>query len=455
MRKGRFSRSAADVAQRFSESVSFDSRLYRHDIAGSIAHAEALAAAKILTGAEFEQIRNGLKEIEQEVDSGKFQWDTALEDVHMNIEAALTKRIGAAGAKLHTGRSRNDQVALDLRLYVKAEIGSVNGSIRGLQRVLLDLSTRHRDILMPGYTHLQRAQPIFLAHYLLAHIEALERDSTRLDDCLKRTDVLPLGSGALAGSTIILDRNLIAKQLGFSTVSQNSLDAVGDRDFITEFLFCLAMIGMHFSRLGEDLVLWSTTEFGFIEFSDSFSTGSSLMPQKKNPDMAELARGKTGRLYGNLISVLTMLKSLPSSYNRDLQEDKEPLFDSVDTVRGALEVFVEMLPEIQVNRTRMEAAANDPALFATDLAEFLVGKGVPFREAYDTVGKLVARARDLGVSLNQLPAAELQKVSPALDKDAQSIFDARISLAKRTAPGAPSPKNIADRIAYWRQHLAN
>lgn len=453
MRKGRFRHPAADLARRFSESVSFDSRLYHHDINGSIAHAEALAGAKILTGAEFEQIRNGLKEIEQEIDSGKFQWDPALEDVHMNIEAALTNRIGAAGAKLHTGRSRNDQVALDLRLYVKAEIGEVNGSIRALQRVLLDLSTRHHDILMPGYTHLQRAQPIFLAHYLLAHIEALERDNTRLDDCLKRTDVLPLGSGALAGSTIILDRNLIAKQLGFSTVSQNSLDAVGDRDFISEFLFCLAMIGMHFSRLGEDLVLWSTTEFGFIEFSESFSTGSSLMPQKKNPDMAELARGKTGRLYGNLISVLTMLKSLPSSYNRDLQEDKEPLFDSVDTVRGALEVFVEMLPEIQVNRTQMEAAANDPALFATDLSEFLVGKGVPFREAYDAVGKLVARATELGVPLNQLPLEEMQKLAPGFNAEVQNIFDPRASLAKRTAPGAPSPKNIADRIAHWERHF--
>lgn len=453
MRKGRFQQPAAELAQRFSQSVSFDHRLFRHDIAGSIAHAEALAAAGIISDEEFEQIGNALHDIGQEIESGKFPWDQALEDLHMNIEAALTNRIGAAGAKLHTARSRNDQIALDLRLYVKAEIDEVNRAIQALQRALLQLAAQHAKAVMPGYTHLQRAQPIFFSHYLLAHIEALARDASRLNDCLARTDVLPLGSGALAGSTIVLDRGLIAERLGFAAVSQNSLDAVGDRDFVCEFLFDLAMIGMHLSRLSEDLVLWSTTEFGFLQFSDAFSTGSSLMPQKKNPDMAELARGKTGRLYGNLVSMMTTLKGLPSSYNRDLQEDKEALFDSVDTVRAALEVFAAMLPEVKLNPERMESAANDPALLATDLAEHLVGKGLPFRDAYDLIGKLVARAGELGLPLNQMPVSELKQMSPMLGQDLSAIFDARASLAKRTAPGAPSPQNVAARIEYWRKQL--
>src|SRR5213083_1390960 len=362
MRKGRLSQPAAGLAQRYSESVSLDWRLYRHDIAGSIAHAAALARARIITPDERQQIENGLRGIKKEIESGKFEWDTSLEDVHMNIEAALTKRIGAAGAKLHTARSRNDQVALDLRLYVTAEIAELGAGLRSLQTALLDLAEQHVDVVMPGYTHLQRAQPIFLAHYLLAQIEAFARDAERLRDCNARTDVLPLGSGAIAGSTIVLDRELIARELGFSRVSQNSLDAVSDRDFVCEFLFCLAVIGLHLSRLSEDLILWSTSEFGFLEFSDAFCTGSSLMPQKRNPDMAELTRGKTGRLYGNLMSILTTLKALRSSYNRDIQEDKKGLFDSVDTTKTALEVFAAMLPELRVNRERMENAARDPGL---------------------------------------------------------------------------------------------
>jgi argininosuccinate lyase len=453
MRKGRFNQPASELAQRFGESVSFDRRLYHHDIAGSIAHAEALAAAGIINSAELDQIRQGLLEIEQEIQNGKFQWDPCLEDLHMNIEAALTSRIGPAGAKLHTGRSRNDQIALDLRLYVKDEIAAVKRGLRAVQKALLELAVEHINVAMPGYTHLQRAQPVFFPHYLLAHIEALARDSSRLDDCLARTNVLPLGSGALAGSTIVLDRQLIANRLGFVGVTQNSIDAVGDRDFTCEFLFCLAMIGMHFSRLSEDLILWSTTEFGFIEFSDSFATGSSLMPQKKNPDMVELARGKTGRLYGNLISVLTTLKGLPSSYSRDLQEDKEALFDSTDTIRAALDVFAAMLPELRVDRAKMEAAANDPALLATDLAEHLVGKGVPFREAHEITGRLVARATELKIPLDQLSFSQMQEISPHLGDDTRGVFDARLALAKRTAPGAPSPENIRARIEHWRAQL--
>jgi argininosuccinate lyase len=453
MRKGRFEKAASETAQLYSESVSIDWRLYAHDIKGSLAHAAALAAAGILTKEEQEQIRAGLTVIEAEIAAGDFRWERALEDVHMNIEAALTKRIGAAGAKLHTARSRNDQVALDLRLYVKAEAAEVCARLRALQRVLVDLAERYQRVLLPGYTHLQRAQPISLAHYFLAHTEALERDYSRVFAAAERADVLPLGAGALAGSTIVLDRELIARQLGFSELSQNSLDAVSDRDFACEFLFVLAMIGLHLSRFSEDLILWSTSEFGFITFSDAFSTGSSLMPQKKNPDMAELTRGKTGRLYGNLVALLTTMKGLPASYNRDLQEDKRPLFDSVDTIREALDAFAAMLPEVTVHADRMEAAAADPNLLATDLAEYLVKKGMPFRDAHEAVGRLVAHAAALSVPLDQLPADERQKISPLLQDDIATIFDARHSLAQRTAIGAPSPENVAAQIARWRALL--
>jgi len=446
MRQGRFKEPAAELAQRYTESVSFDWRLYRHDIAGSRAHVAALAAAGIISADERAKIDNELRAIEKEIDARKFQWDPALEDVHMNIESALTKGIGAAGAKLHTARSRNDQIALDLRLYVRAEIIEIVSRLRSLQSALLDLAEQHVDVMMPGYTHLQRAQPILFPHYLLGQIEAFARDADRLRDCEKRVDVLPLGSGALAGSTIVLDRQLIARELGFSQVSQNSLDAVSDRDFICEFLFCLAMIGLHLSRLSEDLILWSTTEFGFVEFGDAFATGSSLMPQKKNPDIAELTRGKTGRLYGNLMSILTTLKGLPSSYNRDLQEDKHALFDSVDTVRAALQVVAAMLPELKINRARMEAAASDVNLLATDLAEYLVKKGKPFREAHEIVGKLVAQAAEKKIALDQMSV-------PDLDVDLAKILNARKSLAQRQGIGAPSPENVKAQIKHWRASL--
>ena len=449
MRTERFSFPAAEVAQRYSESVSFDRRLYRHDIAGSIAHASALASAGILAADEFEMIARGLREIENEIAAGTFVWDTSLEDVHMNIEAALTKRIGAAGAKLHTARSRNDQVALDLRLYVREEIGEIISRLRALQNALLLLAQKHCEVLMPGYTHLQRAQPIYFAHYLFAQLEAFERDHERLRDTRHRADVMPLGSGALAGSTIALDREAIAKALGFQRVTQNSVDAVSDRDFVADFLYSLAMIGIHLSRFSEDLIIWSTTEFGFIELSDAFATGSSLMPQKKNPDMAELTRGKCGRLIGNLVSLLTILKGLPSSYNRDLQEDKEALFDSVDTVRGALELFSAMLPELTINRERMESLANDPQLLATDLAEYLVGKGVPFREAHAIVGKLAASGKQLDALSND----EFRAASNAFAEDVREVFDVRKALQRRSATGTPSPENIARQIARWRELL--
>jgi argininosuccinate lyase len=453
MRQGRFDKPANETAQLYSESVSIDWRLYPHDIKGSLAHAAALASAGILTKEEHEQIEAALTVIEAEIKAGDFRWERSLEDVHMNIEAALTKRVGAAGAKLHTARSRNDQVALDLRLYVKAEAAEVCTRLRALQSTLLKLAERYQAVIMPGYTHLQRAQPILLGHYFLAHLETLERDHARVIDCARRADVLPLGSGAIAGSTIVLDRELIARELGFSKVSQNSLDAVGDRDFVAEFLFDLAMIGMHLSRLSEELILWSTTEFGFITFSDAFSTGSSLMPQKKNPDMAELTRGKTGRLYGNLIALLTTLKGLPSSYQRDLQEDKGPLFDSVTTIKDALQVFAAMLPDLTINIGRMESAADDPNLLATDLAEYLVKKGMPFREAHEAVGKLVARAAATKVGLNNVSLLDMQEISKLFEGDVLKVFDVRGSLAKRSATGAPSPENVAAQIARWKSLL--
>jgi argininosuccinate lyase len=453
MRRGRFDEPANETAQLYSESVSIDWRLYPHDIKGSLAHANALATAGILSKEEHEKIEAALTVIEAEIKAGDFRWERALEDVHMNIEAALTKRIGAAGAKLHTARSRNDQVALDLRLYVKAEAAEICARLRGLQRALLKLAESYQATVMPGYTHLQRAQPIVLGHYFLAHLEAFERDHGRIIDCAGRADVLPLGSGAIAGSTIVLDREAIARELEFSKLSQNSLDAVGDRDFVAEFLFGLAMIGMHLSRLSEELILWSTSEFGFITFSDAFSTGSSLMPQKKNPDLAELTRGKTGRLYGNLVAMLTMLKGLPASYNRDLQEDKGPLFDSVTTVKDALQTFAAMLPELTVHTGRLESAADDPNLLATDLAEYLVKKGMPFREAHEAVGKMVARALAAKRTLNNISLLEMQEISPLFQDDVLKVFDVRASLAKRTAAGAPSPENVAAQIARWKSLL--
>jgi len=454
MRKGRFRKSLARSAARFSESISFDRRLYRHDITGSVAHAAALARAGIISAAEQKKIQSALREIEKEIASGGFEWDESLEDIHMNIESALTRKIGYAGAKLHTARSRNDQIALDVRLYVKEEIKRTAARLKKLQKAFLTLAGKYVDLVMPGYTHLQRAQPILFAHYLLGQVEGFARDAARLDDCLQRTDVLPLGSGALAGSTIVLDRELIARELGFNRVSQNSLDAVSDRDFVAEFIFCLAMIGMHLSRFSEDLIIWSTSEFGFVAISESFSTGSSLMPQKKNPDMAELARGKTGRLFGNLMSILTTLKALPSSYNRDLQEDKEMLFDSVDTISAALDVFVEMLPELKFDRERMKAAAADPQLLATDLAEYLVKKGTPFREAHEIVGRIVSAGISKRQKLNEIALAQLRKFSRQFDADVVKVLDVRRSLAARTAVGAPSPKNVKEQIKHWRKELA-
>ncbi|MFM8232139.1 MAG: argininosuccinate lyase [Chthoniobacterales bacterium] len=451
---GRFSKDPSARLRAYGESVSFDRRLALHDIAGSKAHAAALRRAGLITPKELKAIHRGLDAIAREIRAGKFKWREELEDVHMNVEAALTKKIGAPGAKLHTARSRNDQVATDLRLWMRDESKTLIGSVRTLQKALVSLALRAGDAVMPGYTHLQRAQPVLAAHHLLAYVEMLDRDAGRLADAAKRADVLPLGSGALAGSTIALDRAFIARQLGFSAVSQNSMDAVSDRDFACEFLSACAITGMHLSRLCEDTVLWASSEFGFLKLSDAHTTGSSLMPQKKNPDIAELARGKTGRLYGNLVSLLTTLKGLPLSYNRDLQEDKEPVFDSADTLGASLEILAEMFAAAKWDKKRMGEAADDALLVATDWADYLVRKKLPFREAHAVVGKLVALTLQHGITLRELSLKELKSASKLFGSDALRCLDARRSLASRTAEGAPSPRRVAARLAFWRKRLA-
>ncbi len=454
MRHGRFEESMSTLLRDYGESISFDWRLYRQDIRGSIAHARALMNAGFLTREEFSSIESGLAAIGEEINAGTFAFSKDLEDIHMNIEKELTRRIGDAGAKLHTARSRNDQVATDFRLYLRDEIAALRENIRTLQRALIGLAADNEEVLMPGYTHLQRGQPIPLAHHLLAYVEMLERDHGRLVDTAARMDELPLGSGALAGSTLVLDREAMASELGFSRVTQNSLDGVSDRDFALELLSALAIVGMHLSRLSEDVVLWTTAEFGFARLSDRHATGSSLMPQKKNPDIAELTRGKTGRLYGNLFRLLTVLKGLPMTYNRDLQEDKEAVFDSIDTARMALAVTAEMMEALVINREVTTRAAADPALLATDLADELVRKNVPFRKAHDLVGKLAAESAKTGVPLDKLPESLLRELCPDLLPDWAALFDPVRSMKARGATGAPSPQGVAARLAHWRNVLA-
>ena len=458
-RSGRFAGGpAADVAQ-FTESISFDWRLWRHDILGSMAHAEMLHKIGVLKGGEFRDIVRGLDAISQEIKAGKFKWNPALEDVHMNIEAELTRRV-PAGAKLHTARSRNDQVALDMRLWLREEIKELLAEIADLQRSLVLLGERNAEVIIPGYTHLQRAQPVYLAHHLLAYVEMLERDSERLWDCHSRVNICPLGSGAIAGSTLPLKRELVAKLLYFvdangrPQLTQNSMDAVSDRDFVVEFCAAAALQAVHLSRLAEDLILWASAEFGFIKIADAYTTGSSLMPQKKNPDIAELARGKTGRVIGNLVALLTLLKGLPMTYNRDLQEDKERLFDTVDTVRATTRLMAAMLRNTKVNRAACERAANDPALLATDLADYLVRKGMPFRQAHHAVGAVVALAEKNGKALNELSLVEWQSVDKALGRDAMNVFSLKVAMAKRNLIGAPGTKEVAKQLKRWREQLS-
>ena len=457
-RSGRFTGGPADEVARFSESISFDQRLWRQDIQGSAAQAGMLRRIGVLTEAEEAEIRKHLGEIGSEIEAGRFRWRIELEDIHMHIEAELTRRT-PAGAKLHSGRSRNDQVALDLRLWVLAETVALQSEIRDLQSALVRLGSDHSQVLMPGYTHLQRAQPVYFAHHLLAYVEMLERDVGRLADGADRARVCPLGSGALGGSTLPLDRGAVARELGFTDrrgrvrLSQNSMDAVSDRDFAVEFCATGALLAVHLSRLAEDLVLWATTEFGFIRIADAYTTGSSLMPQKKNPDLAELSRGKAARVVGNLMALLTLLKGLPMTYNRDLQEDKERLFDTADTVRATTRILAAMLRNTTVNAAACERAAADPLLLATDLADHLVTQGLPFREAHHVVGQVVALAEQAGRPLTALSLAELRAVHPAFGDAALSALDLRRAMGRRRLVGAPGTGEVRRQLLRWQRQL--
>ena len=457
-RSGRFATGpAADVAG-FTESISFDWRLWRQDIRGSRAHATMLRKIGILTATELGAILRGLDAIAAEISSGKFRWKSELEDVHMNIEAELTRRV-PAGAKLHTGRSRNDQVALDMRLWLRDESGALLAEIQELQLALLDLAERERDVVIPGYTHLQRAQPVYFAHHMLAYMEMLERDRERLEQCAQRLNVCPLGSGALAGSTLPLDRELTARMLGFvdkhgrPLISQNSMDAVSDRDFAVEFCAAAALLAVHLSRLGEDLVLWASSEFNFIRIAEDYTTGSSLMPQKKNPDVAELTRGKSARVIGNLVALLTLLKGLPMTYNRDLQEDKERLFDTSDTVRATVRICAGMLKGVRANRAACLAAAADPSLLATDLADYLVRKGLPFRQAHHAVGALVALGEKLTKPLDRLTLEELKSVRKEFAADALQVLNLKRALARRSLTGSPGTSAVRNQLKQWRKRF--
>lgn len=454
MWKGRFETATSNLVQRYGESISFDWRLYPYDIQGSLAHAEALQRAGVINKKELGEIQRGLKGILADIQAGNFSWKMELEDVHMNIESVLTERIGAAGGKLHTARSRNDQVALDVRLYCRDQTQKIIKLVRGLQRSLVQCAKTYSDIILPGYTHLQRGQPVLFGHHLLAYVEMLERDAERLTDALKRVNVMPLGSGALAGSTIVLDREFVAQKLSFPVVTRNSMDAVSDRDFVAELLFAMALAGVHLSRLSEDIILWVSAEFGFITLSDAHTTGSSLMPQKKNPDVAELTRGKTGRLLGNLVSILTTLKGLPMTYNRDLQEDKERLFDSVDTIQLALEVFAEMIDGMKPKPEAMRAAASDPFLLATDLADYLVLNGVPFRSAHEVIGKLTAYSLKEKRGFPEMTLEEYRQFSPVFREDVFAVLNLETALAARQGIGAPSPANLKAELAAWKKRLS-
>jgi argininosuccinate lyase len=453
MLRGRFQDETAAAMRRLSESVSFDWRLFKFDILGSIAHAKALHKAGLLTVNELAQIETGLLGIEKEIAGGSFEFRPELEDVHMNIEAELTRRIGSAGAKLHTARSRNDQVALDLRLYLRNECTEIRALLIDFQHALIELGRKYSKAVLPGYTHLQRAQPVLLAHHFLAYVEMIERDKERLAGARQRINRMPLGSGAIAGSTIPIDRAYIAQLLDFPELTRNSMDAVSDRDFVAEMLFVLAVVGVHLSRLSEDLILFASSEFKFVKISDAYSTGSSLMPQKKNPDVCELTRGKTGRMIGNLVTLLTVVKGLPMTYNRDLQEDKEAVFDSIDQTKLVLEVYSAMIRELEFDTGTMQHAASDPTLLATDLADYLVLRGLPFRKAHEAIGGLVAYSQKEQRALPALSLEEYRRFSDRFEADVYQVFRLDSAMTKRVAVGAPSAKNVAAELEAWDARL--
>ena len=448
--KGRFAKAASSTAEEFNASIQFDQRLYKQDITGSIAHGKMLAKQGILTGEEASQIEKALLQILAEIEEGKIAFSIEQEDIHMNIESILTERIGPAGKKLHTARSRNDQVAVDIRLYLKEEIQRIQGLLRTLLETLLDLAGKNQDTVMPGYTHLQRAQPVTLAYHLLAYCQMFSRDHQRFADCFKRTDWLPLGSGALAGTTYQTDRGYLAKELDFANICPNAMDAVSDRDFALEFLSCCSITMMHLSRFCEELIIWSSTEFNFIEMDDAFSTGSSIMPQKKNPDMAELIRGKTGRVYGDLMTLLTIMKGLPLAYNKDMQEDKLPVFDAADTLADSLGIFTEMIATIKVNDQIMEKAAKSGFMNATDAADYLVTKGIPFRDCHEIIGRIVLYCVQAGKAIEELTLEELREFSPAFEEDIYEKIDIRACIAAKKSQGSTSPESVRKQLADFK-----
>ncbi len=450
---GRFTESTDAFVEAFTASVSFDQRLYRHDIQGSIAHAKMLQKTGVLTAGEREQIVAGLEQIRREIEQGDFNWSVGREDVHMNIEARLTELIGDAGKKLHTGRSRNDQVATDIRLWLRDEIDALLNEITRLQNGLLDLAEREAHTLMPGFTHLQVAQPVSFGHHMLAWFEMLARDAARLRDCRKRVNIMPLGSAALAGTSYPIDRAYAAELLGFDAPCNNSLDGVSDRDFAIEFCAAGALIMTHLSRMAEELVLWTSAQFDFIALPDRFCTGSSIMPQKKNPDVPELVRGKTGRVNGHLIALLTLMKGQPLAYNKDNQEDKEPLFDTADTLRNSLRAFADMIPAMQTKKENMLRAAKQGFSTATDLADYLVRKGMPFRDAHEIVGKAVQTCSQKGCDLADLPLEELQGFSSLIDKDVFEVLTIEGSVASRNHLGGTAPEQVLHQVRQQREHL--
>ncbi len=443
---GRFKESTDKLVEEFNASISFDKRLYKFDIMGSIAHATVLAKAGVLTQKESKKIIAGLKKVEKEISEGRFSFTPEMEDIHMAVEKRLIEFIGPLGGKLHTGRSRNDQVALDIRLYLRDQIYEIIWLLHGFKNSLVSVAGENIDVIMPGYTHLQRAQPVLLSHHMLAYYEMFKRDTHRLFDCLERVDCMPLGAGALAGSPYALDRTLTAKLLGFPAVTENSLDSVSDRDFVIEFLSAASIIMMHFSRLSEELILWSSQEFGFIELSDAFSTGSSIMPQKKNPDVAELTRGKTGRVYGSLVAVLTTMKSLPLAYNKDMQEDKEPLFDAIDNLKTVLRVYPPMLLTMKVRKEAMLKATGAGFLNATDAADYLTKKGLPFREAHRVAGMAVAYCIDTGKTLEDLTVAEWRNFSDLFAPDIRKAVSIKNSLNTRKIYGGTALETVKKRL---------
>ena len=441
-------------ALRYGASIAYDRRLYRQDIAGSIAHARMLAKQGIIPGDDAQAIVRGLEQIREEIESGKFEFREDLEDIHLNIEMRLRENIGGPAGRLHTARSRNDQVATDMRLFVMEACDDTTAGIRRLQGALLDLAEANGDVTMPGYTHLQRAQPVLLAHHLLAYFEMLGRDAQRFAGCRERADELPLGAGALAGVPYPIDREFVARELGFSRISQNSVDAVSDRDFVVEFQAAAATAMMHLSRFCEEIVLWSTDEFGFVQLPREFATGSSIMPQKRNPDIAELARGRAGRVYGNLMAILATLKGLPLAYNRDLQEDKEPLFETVDILHSTLEVLSAMAPRLTIDSARAEAAAAGSYTLATDVADYLVRKGMPFREAHQAVAELVQYAQEHGKPLADLSLEEYRRFSPLFDEDVLAL-DVRSSIDARDVAGGTASRRVEAALKDARRRLAD